>query len=83
MKPDQTPAAHAAVEKIFHSYNETISALAFALRDLLLSYLKSITELPDGTANIVGYGYGPGYKPALKNLLDDALKAYRKRKDAN
>ncbi len=133
MKPDQTPAAHAAVEKIFHSYNETISALAFALRDLLLSHFKNITELPDGTANIVGYGYGPGYKdlvctiilskkgvklgfykgaelpdpahlltgtgkvhkfvaigaaedlrePALKNLLDEALKAYRKRKDVN
>lgn len=130
MKPVQTPAEH--VEKIFRSYNETTSALAFQLRDFLLQHLDNIAELPDNTPNIVGYGYGPGYKdlictimlskqgvklgfykgselpdpthlltgsgkvhkfvvigtakdirqPALKNLLDEALKAYRERKDA-
>lgn len=132
MKPAQSPAKHTAVEKILRSYDETTSALAFQLRDFLLQHLDNISELPDNTANIIGYGYGPGYKelictimlskqgvklgfykgtelpdpahlltgsgkvhkfvairtandilePALKNLLDEALKAYRKRKDA-
>lgn len=132
MKPVPSPGKHPTVEKILHSYDETTSALAFQLRDFLLQHLENIAELPDDTANIVGYGYGPGYKdlictimlskqgmklgfyrgtelpdpahlltgsgkvhkfvvirtandirePALKNLLDEALKAYRKRKDA-
>jgi hypothetical protein len=117
------------VESILSKYDETVSTIGFRLRDLLLKELPKILEYPDGPANIIGYGFGPGYKallctiipskrgiklglykgstfpdpdnlltgsgkvhryieiksekdlrnPAIKKLLDEALKAYYKR----
>lgn len=114
---------------ILAKYDENISELGFQLREFLLKNLKDIIEQPDEPANIIGFGYGPGYKdsicviipskkgmklglnrgselpdpsklltgsgkvhkyveiksakdisnPALKKLLQEALKAYRKR----
>lgn len=118
------------VEDILSKYDEKVAGLAVLLRDFLLEELKGITELPDNSASIIGYGYGTGYKdmictillskkgvklgfykgselpdpnkllsgtgkvhrfaeiktggdigsPALKKLLNEALKAYQKRK---
>ena len=116
-------------EGILSKYDEKVSAVGFQLREFLLKELKEIIEYPDGPANIIGYGFGPGYKqlictiipskkgiklgfykgselpdpkqlltgsgkvhryveiksenhvtdPAVKKLLDEALKAYHKR----
>ena len=116
-------------EGILSKYDEKVSAVGFQLREFLLKELKQIIEYPDGPANIIGYGFGPGYKqlvctiipskkgiklgfykgselpdpknlltgsgkvhryveiksennvkdPAIKKLLDEALKAYHKR----
>ena len=120
-------------EGILSKYDEGVSKLGFQLREFLLRELKQIIEYPDGPANIIGYGYGPGYKqllctiipskkgiklgfykgselpdpkklltgsgkvhrhveiksendmkdPAIKKLVDEALKAYHKRSQAN
>jgi len=117
---------------ILSKYDEEVSKLGFQLRDFLLKELKQIIEYPDGPANIIGYGFGPGYKqllctiipskkgiklgfykgselpdpnkllagsgkvhryveiksendlkdPAIKKLVDEALKAYHKRQSA-
>lgn len=118
------------VADILSHYDEKTALLAEELRTFLLASLKDIMELPDQSTNLVGYGYGTGYKdaictmllskkgvklgfykgselpdpqqlltgtgnvhrfveiksmqdirnPALKHLLDEALKAYQKRK---
>ena len=120
-------------EGILSKYDEKVSAVGFQLREFLLKELKQIIEYPDGPANIIGYGFGPGYKqllctiipskkgiklgfykgselpdpkklltgsgivhrhveiksandvkdPAVKKLVDEALKAYHKRSKAN
>ncbi len=120
-------------EGILSKYDEKVSTLGFQLREFLLKELKLIIEYPDGPANIIGYGFGPGYKqllctiipskkgiklgfykgselpdpkklltgsgkvhrhveiksendvkdPAIKKLVDEALKAYHKRSSAN
>ena len=51
----------ATVESILGKYEEKISGLGFQIRAFLLKELKGITEYADGPANIIGYGYGPGY----------------------
>lgn len=48
-------------EGILLKYEDKISELGFALRDFLIKELKGIIETPDIKANIIGYGYGPGY----------------------
>jgi len=120
-------------EGILSKYDEKVSTLGFQLREFLLKELKLIIEYPDGPANIIGYGFGPGYKlllctiipskkgiklgfykgselpdpkrlltgsgkvhrhveiksendvkdPAIKKLVDEALKAYHKRSKTN
>ena len=116
-------------EDILSKYDEAVWKLGSQLREFLLKDLNQIIEYPDGPANIIGYGFGPGYKqlictiipskkgiklgfykgselpdpkmlltgsgkvhryveiksehavkdPAVKKLLDEALKAYRTR----
>ena len=118
------------VEDILSRFDEKTIELASQLRKLLLEELKDIMEIPDNSVNLVGYGYGTGYKdlicvimlskkgvklglnrgselpdpnklltgsgkvhryveikdedsiksPALKKLLSEALKAYKKTK---
>ena len=120
-------------DTILSKYTEEVSTLAYELRDFLLSELKGIIEIPDVSANMTAYGYGPGYKdmictiipskkgiklgfykgselpdpeklltgsgkvhkyveiktaadiknPALKKLINEALKAYHIRQPAN
>jgi len=56
-------------EGILSKYDEGVSKLGFQLREFLLRQLKQIIEYPDGPANIIGYGYGPGYKQLLVRLF--------------
>lgn len=59
----------ATVDTILSKYEERISVLGFQLRDFLLRELKAIIEYPDGPANIIGYGYGPGYKDLICTII--------------
>jgi len=54
---------------ILSRYDERVSKLGFQLREFLLKELKQIIEYPDGPANIIGYGYGPGYKQLLCTII--------------
>jgi hypothetical protein len=56
-------------EDILSKYDEKVSKLGFQLRDFLLTELKEIIEYPDGPANIIGYGFGPGYKQLLCTII--------------
>ena len=56
-------------EGILSKYDEALSALGFQLRKFLLKELKQITEYPDGPANIIGYGFGPGYKALVCTII--------------
>lgn len=49
-------------DHIFGKYSDTVSSLGFAVRELILHELPGVTETHDTSANILGYGYGPGYK---------------------
>jgi hypothetical protein len=59
----------ATVDTILSKYEDRISVLGFQLRDFLLRELKAIIEYPDGPANIIGYGYGPGYKDLICTII--------------
>lgn len=39
------------------------------LRGMLLAELPGIIEQPDISANIIGYGYGPGYKDSICTII--------------
>lgn len=54
---------------ILDQYEEAIAALGYRLRDFLLSVLENIIELPDATANVIGYGYGSGYKDMICTII--------------
>jgi hypothetical protein len=56
-------------EDILSKYDEKVAGLAAALRIFLLKELKDITELPDNSASIIGYGYGAGYKDMICTIL--------------
>jgi hypothetical protein len=57
------------VTDILSRYNEKTATLASQLRDFLQAELKDITELPDNSINIIGYGYGTGYKDTICTIL--------------
>jgi hypothetical protein len=50
---------------IISKYDEKISSLIIQLDKFLIAELKSIIEIPDPSANIIGYGYGSGYKDSI------------------
>ncbi|MEP6701334.1 MAG: DUF1801 domain-containing protein [Bacteroidota bacterium] len=57
------------VEDILSKFDEKIVALALMLRAYILKELKNILELPDNSANIIGYGYGTGYNDMICGIL--------------
>jgi hypothetical protein len=59
----------ATVESILSKYEDEVSSLGFQLREFLLKELDQIIEYPDGPANIIGYGYGPGYKTLICTII--------------
>ena len=58
-----------SVTDVLSGYDERIAALAVQLREFVLAELNDITELPDASANIIGYGYGTGYKNLICTIL--------------
>lgn len=56
-------------EDILSRYDENVALLASKLRDFLLKELNGIMEIPDNTANLIGYGYGTGYKDTICTIL--------------
>ena len=57
------------MESILNKYEEKVSALGFQTRAFLLKELKGVIESADGPANIIGYGFGPGYKALICTII--------------
>jgi len=57
------------VTDILSRYDEKVALLAATLREFLLKELTGIMEIPDNSANLIGYGYGTGYKDMICTLL--------------
>jgi len=53
------------VTDIFSKFDEDTATLASKLRKFILEELKDILEIPDNSVNLVGYGYGTGYKDLI------------------
>lgn len=58
-----------SVRDILSRYDEQVATLAARLREHLLKHLEGITEIPDNSANLIGYGYGSGYKDTICTIL--------------
>jgi hypothetical protein len=59
----------ATVDGILSMYKNGVSSLGLQLREFLLGQLENIIEYPDAAANIIGYGYGPGYKSLVCTII--------------
>lgn len=57
------------VENIFGNYSDAVSSLGFAVRELVLQELPGVTETHDIPANMLAYGYGPGYKHFVCTII--------------
>ena len=57
------------VTDIVSKYDEKIAALALQLREYLLSHIEDVTEIPDQSVSVIGYGFGPGYKDMICTIL--------------
>ena len=65
-----TPAMPSrTLESLIEPYPADVQQLARAARALILKVLPDTEETVDGTAAVVGYGYGTGYKGAVCTLL--------------
>lgn len=54
---------------IFDKYTEPIAALGYATRAYVLQRLPGATEEVDVPGNLLGYGYGPGYKNMVCTII--------------
>jgi len=57
------------VEDILSRFDERTIAVAAQLRKFLFEELKDIIEVPDNSANVIGYGYSTGYKDMICTIL--------------
>jgi len=57
------------LESLLERYPADVQRLGCAARALILRVLPDTEETVDGTAPVVGYGYGTGYKGAVCTLL--------------
>ena len=57
------------VDDILSKFDERIAGQAVQLREYLLKEIKGVMEVPDNTANLIGYGYGTGYKDLICTIL--------------
>ena len=46
-----------------------VASIAGAVRRRLLALLPGVTEEADAAANVIGYGFGPGYKHLICTLI--------------
>lgn len=56
-------------ENLLSKYNEQTATSARTLREFLLKELHGIIEIPDPAANMIAYGYGPGYEDMIGTIL--------------
>jgi hypothetical protein len=57
------------VTDILSKYDEKTAALALQVRAFLLQHIKNVTETPDHSVSVIGYGYGTGYKDLICTIL--------------
>jgi len=57
------------IHDILSRYEPRVFSLGMQLRDHLISVLPNIIEMPDAAANIIGYGYGLGYKEQICTII--------------
>ena len=58
-----------AVEEFFAGYPHSVAQLASALRALILQSIPGAQEILDGSARVVGYGLGTGYKKTVRAII--------------
>jgi hypothetical protein len=58
-----------AVKKLLASYPPHVQEMALAARSVVRSALPHAVEMPDTSANVVGYGFGAGYKNLICTLI--------------
>jgi hypothetical protein len=61
--------APAEVERLLANYTPVVADIARAVRNAVLAALPGCQEEPDDADNVIGYGYGPGYKHLLCTLI--------------
>ncbi len=54
---------------ILAKYDEQVTGLAATLQNFLKKELKDIIEIPDPAANMIAYGYGPGYTDMICTII--------------
>ncbi len=59
----------ATLDDLLHRYPPAVQTLARTVRSLLLKTLPDVLEAVDGSAPVIGYGYGTGYKSQICSLL--------------
>ena len=59
----------ADIETFLAPYAPEVRDVALAARDFLAEALPGAAETLDGSAKLLGYGYGPGYKGLVCTLL--------------
>ncbi len=62
-------ASSSAVMQLLGALPPSTRSLTLAVRDLVLSALPDVGELPDAKARVIGYGYGPGYRDLVATII--------------
>lgn len=57
------------IDSVLEKYNDDVKELAICLRAFVHQQLPGILEIPDPTANLIGYGYGKGYEDGICTIL--------------
>jgi hypothetical protein len=58
-----------SIEQILSRYDEKVASLALHLRNTIIVHLPEIHEIPDESSNIIGFGYGRGYKDLICTII--------------
>jgi hypothetical protein len=62
-------AHNTQVDALLAGYPASVQEIAAAARAFVKRELPNIEETADTSAKLIGYGYGPGYKNAVCNLI--------------
>ncbi|CAN5657178.1 hypothetical protein BH10BAC5_BH10BAC5_04400 [soil metagenome] len=54
---------------LFSKYEERVLIIGYKLREFVLKNLNDIEEKADLPANLIGYGYGSGYKDMICTII--------------
>jgi hypothetical protein len=57
------------VQRLLARYTLAVAEVARAVRRSVLAALPGCEEQADASANVIGYGYGPGYKHLVCTLI--------------